>query len=91
MEDHPMQILIRCDRPSLVASQVFQQDSVVEVKILERGEGLLVSTRNADQFYSRLNRIILDNRIAVEAIAPADENVHSVYQYLIGNSGGSAS
>ena len=85
MEDHPMQILIRCDRPSLVASQVFQQDSVVEVKILERGEGLLVSTRNADQFYSLLNRI------SVEAIAPADENVHSVYQYLIGNSGGSAS
>jgi ABC-2 type transport system ATP-binding protein len=91
MEDHPMQILIRCDRPAIVAAQAFQQDSVVEVKILGRGEGLLVSTRNADQFYSLLNRIILDNRISVEAIAPADENVHSVYQYLIGKNGGSPS
>lgn len=91
MEDHPMQILIRCDRPSVVAAQVFQQDSVVEVKIHTDGQGLLVSTRDADQFYRLLNRIILENRIAVEAVAPADENVHSVYQYLIGSNGSASS
>src|SRR5207244_11775781 len=28
MEDHPMQILVRCDRPALVASLVFHVDSV---------------------------------------------------------------
>jgi len=87
MEDHPMQILIRCNKPSVIATHVFQQDSVVEVKIHEDGQGLLVATRNADQFYSLLNRIVLDNQIGVEAIAPADENVHSVYQYLIGPNG----
>jgi ABC-2 type transport system ATP-binding protein len=91
MQDHPMQILIRCDKPSLVAACVFGQDSVVEVKIHADGRGLLVATRNADQFYTLLNRIILDNNIAVEAVAPADENVHSVYQYLVGSNGGTAS
>lgn len=91
MEDHPMQILIRCDRPSLVAALIFQQDSVVEAKIHSDGLGLLVSTRNADQFYQLFNRIVLDNNISIEAVAPADENVHSVYEYLIGNSGGAAS
>jgi ABC-2 type transport system ATP-binding protein len=91
MEEHPMQILIRCDRPSLVAAQVFQQDSVVEVKIHPDGRGLLVSTRNADQFYRLLNRIVLDNRIAVEAVSPADENVNAVYQYLVGPNGGASS
>jgi ABC-2 type transport system ATP-binding protein len=88
MEDHPMQILIRCDRPSLVAALIFQQDSVVEAKIHSDGQGLLVATRNADQFYRLFNRIVLDNHISVEAVAPADENVHSVYEYLIGTSGG---
>src|SRR6185295_6754392 len=86
-DDHPIQILIRCDKPSVVAAHVFEQDSVVEVKIHPDGLGLVVSTRNADRFYSLLNRIVLENRIAVEAIAPADENVHSVYQYLIGSNG----
>jgi ABC-2 type transport system ATP-binding protein len=91
MDDHPMQILIRCDKPSTVAAHVFEQDSVVEVKIHADGQGLLISTRNADQFYSLLNRIVLENGIGVEAIAPADENVHSVYQYLIGSNGSTTS
>jgi ABC-2 type transport system ATP-binding protein len=87
MDEHPIQILIRCDKPAIVAAHVFAQDSVVEVKIQPDGQGLLVSTRNADRFYSLLNRIVLENQIGVEAIAPADENVHSVYQYLIGSNG----
>ncbi len=68
MEDHPIQILIRCDRPAVIASSVFQQDSVVEVRIHADGRGLLVSTRNPDRFYELFNRIILQNRIAVEAV-----------------------
>jgi ABC-2 type transport system ATP-binding protein len=91
MEDHPMQIFIRCDRPSLVAALIFGQDSVVEAKLHADGGGLLVATRNADRFYQLFNRIVLDNNIAVEAVAPADENVHSVYEYLIGGAKGAAS
>jgi ABC-2 type transport system ATP-binding protein len=87
MEEHPIQILIRCDKPSVLAAHVFAQDSVVEVKLQPDGQGLLVSTRNTDRFYTLLNKIVLDNRIDVEAVAPADENVHSVYQYLIGSNG----
>jgi ABC-2 type transport system ATP-binding protein len=87
MEEHPIQILIRCDRPGLVASNVFQQDSVVEARIHTDGGGLLVSTRNPDQFYELLNRIILQHRIAVESVSPADENVNAVYQYLVGSNG----
>jgi ABC-2 type transport system ATP-binding protein len=91
MEDHPMQIFIRCDRPSLVAALIFGQDSVVEAKLHADGGGLLVATRNADRFYRFFNRIVLDNNIAVEGVAPADENVHSVYEYLIGGAKGAAS
>jgi ABC-2 type transport system ATP-binding protein len=87
MEDHPMQILIRCNRPTVVAANVFQLDSVVEVKIHSDGQGLLVATRSADQFYQLLSRIILENGISVEAVAPADENVNAVYQYLVGPGG----
>ena len=84
---HEIQILIRCDRPAVIASCVFQQDSVVEVRIHADGRGLLVSTRNPDRFYELFNRIILQNHIVVEAVSPADENVNAVYQYLVGSNG----
>ena len=44
-EEHPVQVLIRCDRPSLLASRVFEQDHVVEARIHDDGRGLLVRTR----------------------------------------------
>jgi ABC-2 type transport system ATP-binding protein len=88
MDEHPIQILIRCDRPGVIAANVFQHDSVVEVKIHADGLGLLIATKNPDRFYELLNRIVLDHRIAVEAVAPADENVNAVYQYLVGSNGG---
>jgi ABC-2 type transport system ATP-binding protein len=85
-EQHPVQVLIRCDRPSLLASRVFEQDHVVEARILE-DRGLLVRTRDADRFHLVLNEIVLASGLAVEAVSPADADVHAVYQYLIGSNG----
>jgi len=88
VKDQPMQILVRCDKPGLLASRLFEQDHVVEAKVNEDGRGLLVRTRDADSLYLLLNRIVLDNGLEVEAVAPADDDVNSVYQYLIGAEGG---
>jgi len=85
MQKHPLQVLIRCDRPAVLASRVFEQDSVVEVKLHEDRGGLLVSTRDADQFFLALNKVILDNDLKIEVVAPADADVHAVYEYLIGS------
>jgi ABC-2 type transport system ATP-binding protein len=88
VKEQPMQILVQCDRPALLASQLFQGDHVVEAKILSATNGLLVRTRDADGFYLLLNRIILEHGLEVESVAPADDDVNSVYQYLIGGEGG---
>ncbi len=88
VKEQPMQILVQCDRPALLASQLFHQDHVVEAKILSATNGLLVRTRDADGFYLLLNRIILEHGLEVESVAPADDDVNSVYQYLIGGEGG---
>ncbi len=79
---HPIQVLIRCDRPKLVASRIFQEDHVVEARIIDEN-GLLVHTRDADGFYLLLNRIVLENDLRVESVAPADEDVQAVYRYLV--------
>jgi len=84
IEEHPMQILVRCDRPGALASQVFAEDHVVEAKVVDDGAGLLVKTRDPDRFYRALNRIVMGG-IRIEGVAPTDDNVNSVYDYLIGN------
>lgn len=90
VKDQPMQILVRCDRPAMLAARLFDQDHVVEAKVHEDGKGLLVGTRDADSLYLLLNRIVMDSGLVVEAVAPADDDVNSVYQYLIGPEGGAA-
>ena len=86
-DEHPMQILVRCDRPSFVASRIFELDSAVEIKIHEDKGGLLVHTRDADRFYLLLNRLVMEHDLELEAVAPADEDVQAVYRYLIEKDG----
>jgi ABC-2 type transport system ATP-binding protein len=87
VKEQPMQILVRCDRPAMLASRLFQQDHVVEAKLSPDGKGLLLRTRDADGFYLLLNKVVLDSGLEVESVAPADDDVNSVYQYLIGAEG----
>jgi CubicO group peptidase (beta-lactamase class C family) len=47
------------------------------------GKGVIVLTRDADRFYRTLNHIALEE-LGIESIAPADDTVKSVYEYLIG-------
>jgi ABC-2 type transport system ATP-binding protein len=84
MEEHPMEILIRCDRPSYLAARVFEHDAVVEARLHKDARGLFIKTRNADSFYLLLNRIVLEGEFNVESIAPVDDDLNAVYQYLIG-------
>ena len=90
MEEHPMQILIRCDQPAKLASYVFEQNHVVEARLHEDRRGLFVKTRDADRFYLMLNRAVAEGELNVETVAPVDDDLSAVYQYLIGTSGGSA-
>src|ERR1035438_3162979 len=87
VREQPMQILVRCDRPAELASRLFQQNHVVEAKIQADGRNLLLRTKDADAFYLLLNHVILDTGLEVESVAPADDDVNSVYQYLIGEGG----
>src|SRR5438876_5165068 len=69
MEEHPMQILIRCDKPAKLAAYVFDHDHVVEARVHDDRRGLFVKTRDADLFYLLLNRVVADGEITVESIA----------------------
>jgi ABC-2 type transport system ATP-binding protein len=88
MVEHPLQVAVRCDAPALLASRLFEHDHVVEVRLHPDGGGLHVKTRQPDRFFLTLNRLVADGLVEVESVAPADEDVLAVYQYLVGGEGG---
>jgi len=85
----PLQVLVRCNEPHLVAAKAFELDHVVEARIVDEATGLLLRTTDAKKFFPDLGKIILATGVEVETVTPADESVHAVYDYLIGESGGS--
>jgi ABC-2 type transport system ATP-binding protein len=84
IQEHPAQILIRCNRPRELAAKTMGSEHTIEVSIHRDERGLLVKTRDADGLYLMLNQIAL-NGIEIETVAPADDDVNSVYEYLVGN------
>jgi ABC-2 type transport system ATP-binding protein len=82
--EHPVQVLIRCNHPSLLASRIFQNSEVVEARVHDDARGLFVKIRNQDQFYLSLNEVVSEGQVEVESIAPVDDDLSAVYEYLIG-------
>lgn len=84
IQEHPTQILIRCNRPREVAQRIVESEYTIEVSIHHDEGGLLVKTCNPDRLYLMLNHLAV-NGIEIESVAPADDDVLSVYEYLVGN------
>jgi ABC-2 type transport system ATP-binding protein len=88
IEEHPIQILIRCDRPQVLAARLFEHEHTVEARIHNDRQGLFVKTRRPDDFYLLLNKVITEQNLQIESVAPIDDDLNAVYQYLITSDGG---
>lgn len=90
VRDKPMQVLIRCDRPQLLASRMFTLNHCVEARLHTDGQGVFLRTSDIDEFYRLLNGIATEGLVNIEAVSPADDDTHAIYQYLIGSEGGAS-
>ena len=88
ISEHPIQILIRCDRPQALAAKLFEHEFTVEARIHNDRHGLFVKTRQPEDFYLLLNKVITEQNLQVESVAPVDDDLNAVYQYLITSDGG---
>ncbi len=87
IREHPSQFIIRCREASRTAARLFNEDHITEIKLNEDGMGLLVMTRDREQFSRALGRLALDGH-RIDGVIPADENVDALYEYLIGGNNG---
>lgn len=87
VRDKPMQVLVRCDKPELLASKMFSVNHCVEARLHADGKGVFLRTGDIDQFYTLLNGIAREGLVKIEAVAPADDDANAIYNYLIGSDG----
>lgn len=83
IDEHPIQILIRCDRPQTLAARLFGHEHTVEARIHNDRQGLFIKTRRPDEFYLTLNKAVIELGVKIESVAPVDDDLNAVYQYLI--------
>jgi ABC-2 type transport system ATP-binding protein len=87
VREKPMQVIVRCQHPELLASKMFAINHCVEARIHPDGKGVFLRTGDVDQFYSMLNDIAAEGAIKIDTVAPADDDANAIYQYLIGSDG----
>jgi len=87
VREKPMQVLIRCDHPEVLAAKMFAINHCVEARLHADGKGVFLRTADIDQFYSMLNGIAAEGLVKIDAVAPADDDANAIYQYLIGTDG----
>lgn len=87
VRDKPMQVVIRCNCPEMLASRMFSLNHCVEARLHADGRGVFLRTGDIDEFYRLLNSIALEGSIRIEAVAPVDDDTQAIYQYLIGSEG----
>jgi len=83
--EHPMQVLIRCDKPAVLAARMFSSNGLVEARVHDDLRGLFVKTRDPDKFYLLMNEVVAEGEVEVESVAPVDDDLSAVYEYLIGS------
>jgi ABC-2 type transport system ATP-binding protein len=83
LRNHPFQVFVQCRDPRRLAALLLEHESVSRVTI-EDETSLSLATRDPDRFYLLLNDLILRERIELERVSLADENVQSIYDYLAG-------
>jgi ABC-2 type transport system ATP-binding protein len=83
INEHPSQYMIRCANASQVASLLFVQDHITEIKLHDDRKGLLVMTRDRTELARALTGISMEGH-TIESVVAVDANVDALYHYLIG-------
>ena len=83
IDNHPLQVSIRCDNVNVLTAKLLAFDDVQSVQFDRERHQLTVETSNPEMFYQRLPDIVLENKIAVESMWSPDENLEAVFDYLV--------
>jgi len=83
IDKHPHHIVLICKQHRKLAARLVECEDVEGLRVLEKGNGLLVETRSPDAFYARLPEMSLADGTAIDEVWSEDDNLEAVFKYLV--------
>jgi ABC-2 type transport system ATP-binding protein len=83
IDKYPHRIVLVCDNHRTLAARLLHFEDVEGVKILGRGQGIVVETRTPDAFYARLPELAVEGGTPIHEVYSEDDNLEAVFKYLV--------
>ena len=81
IDEHPHAVTIACSEPHRMAAHFIDNPATLNIEFSDGR--VTVRTSDPNGFYKTLNRVILDERIEVASVTCPDDNLQSVFNYLV--------
>jgi ABC-2 type transport system ATP-binding protein len=79
----PSEITVRCRPAHRLAARLLAEERIVEARLHDDGDGVTVKTFAVEAFYEAMQRIVATRDVHIDAVAPSDDDLGAVYQYLL--------
>jgi ABC-2 type transport system ATP-binding protein len=83
IDKHPHHITIRTQQRRELAKLLLDLPYVLSVRFEDKQPVMEIETRQPDQFYARFPEIVLEQDFRIEAFDSPDNNLESVFKYLV--------
>jgi ABC-2 type transport system ATP-binding protein len=85
MDAHPHRIWVTTQAPRALARRLFEVEGLDSISYSEESRQVRLETRQPDRFYATLSELALEEGVVIEEITSPDDNLESVFQYLVGS------
>jgi len=83
LDKHPHQVRINTSEPRGLAQKLTSLPNIVSLNFMPEGDAIEVQVREPNSFYESLNRLIIDDNVKVSGFQSPDNNLESVFRYLV--------
>jgi ABC-2 type transport system ATP-binding protein len=83
IDKYPHKVRIETPEPRLVAAKLMAASNLVSVKVLEKSDQIDLEVNDPSGFYDQLSRLIVEENLPVLSFTSPDNNLESVFQYLV--------
>ena len=81
LDDYPHAITVECSSPHALAAHFTNDSAMIEINFAP--ESLTFKTRDANRCHQKLNALFLQPDIDIQSIRCPDDNLQSVFEYLV--------
>ena len=83
IDKHPHQIRIETDDPRKAAALLAPLPNVVSMRFDRSGDAIQLEVREPDRFYDALSMAVLEQGLSIRGFSRPDNNLESVFKYLV--------